>query len=334
MQQLIALKLGSSNTSIYKQGEGIVLFEPSLVAYSKVGNQREVKAIGTRAKRMLGRTDEATYVDSPIFEGKITDTELCEVMLKFFMQKIFPKRFIKPQIKAIVCLPLGLNVHEKKAFERVCFNVGIQDVVFVPSIICGALGYNLPIENTSGTLFVNIGGGSTDIAVICMNNILAGVNIGVGGETMDKAVEQHILNTHNLLIGKGASEKVKIEIGSLYPNDSSNTEVSGVDATTKLTKQVVVESMELYSVLEHYYSMIADAIKSVISSCPPNIVEDITNYGVSILGGASLITGAEPYFRKKLDIPVKIEDYTTAIDVLGAGKLLTDIKLQKELARV
>ena len=334
MTYSIAIKLGSCNTSIFKQGEGIVLFEPSLVAYSGSGKERDIKAVGSRAKRMQGRTDEQTFVMSPIFEGRITDVELACVMLKSFLNKVIKKGIVKPKIKAVVCIPLGLTLEERKNFEKVCYSVGIQDVVLVPAVICGAIGYNFPVSEPNGICLVNIGGGSTDIAVVSCNSIIEGVNIGVGGEVIDRAIERHIADKFGVQIGIGVAEALKEEIGSLYKNDMSNAEVSGVDIETKMARDVVVESQDIYEVIENYFSKIVEAIKSVMNECPPNIIQDVDAKGVYLMGGTSLMTGVEQYFRKELGQSVKIEDYTTAIDVLGAGKLLSDAKLLKELSEL
>lgn len=327
---MIALKLGSSYTSIYKMGEGIVLFEPTMVAYTGVGKSRNIKAVGNKAKKILGRTTGQTYVNSPIFEGRVADTDLCVSMLKTFLAKIFPKRIIKPRIKAVVCVPMGLTLSEKKAYEKVCFLSGIQDVVLVPSILCAGLGYNLPITEPSGMMLVNIGGGSTDIAVTSLGGIVDGINLGIGGEMMDTAVEKYILDKYNLIIGKPTAEKIKIEVGSLYCNDMSNTEVMGLDKESKLSRVEVVESKDVYDAIQCYYNKIAEAIQIVLNNCPPNLVEDVTNEGIYMLGGASLITGADQYFRKKLNVNVIVEDPTSAIDVIGAGKLLSDPRLYNE----
>ena len=334
MTYSIAIKLGSCNTSIFKQGEGIVLFEPSLVAYTGSGKDRDVKAVGSRAKRMQGRTDDQTFVMSPIFEGRITDVELACVMLKSFLNKVIKRGIIKPRIKAVVCIPIGLSLSERKTFEKVCYSVGIQDVVLVPSIICGAIGYNFPVSEPDGICLVNIGGGSTDIAVVSLNSIIQGVNIGVGGEVIDKAIEKHIANRFGIQIGHGVAEALKEEIGSLYKNDISKVEISGIDIETKMARDVVVESQDLYEVLENYYEKIIEAIKSILNECPPNIVQDVITKGVYLMGGTSLMTGVEQYFRRGLGLSVKIEDYTTAIDCLGAGKLLSDAKLLKELSEL
>lgn len=334
MTYSIAIKLGSCNTSIFKQGEGIVLFEPSLVAFAGSGKDREIKAVGNRAKRMQGRTDDQTFVMSPIFEGRITDTELACIMLKSFLNKIIKRGIIKPRIKAVVCIPIGLTLEDRKNFEKVCYSVGIQDVILVPAIICGAIGYNFPVSEPNGACLVNIGGGSTDIAVVSLNSIISGVNIGVGGEVLDKAIEKHMANKFGVQVGLGVAEALKEEIGSLYKNDMSNAEVSGVDVNTKMARNVVVESQDLYEIIENYFSKIVEAIKSVINECPPNIVNDIDNRGIYLMGGNSLMTGVEQYLRKELGLTVKVEDYTTAIDVLGAGKLLSDAKLLKELSEL
>ena len=334
MTHSIAIKLGSSHTSIFKQGEGIVLFEPSLVAYKGSGKSREIIAVGNKAKKMQGRTDDSTFVESPIFEGRIADTELAVVMLKSYLAKVINFGIIRPIIKAVLCVPIGLTLVERKAFEKVCYMSGIQDVTIVPACLCGALGYNLPVNEPRGVCLVNIGGGSTDVAVVSMNSIVAGVNIGIGGEVLDLAIERKIEEKYNIQIGKGVAESVKNEIGSLYKNDTSNTEVCGLDEETKLAKTVVVEASDVFEAIEKYYEKIVDAIKSVLNTCPPNLVEDIDNEGIYMFGGASLITGVEQFFRKRLEMNIKVEDYTTAIDVLGAGKLLSDASLLKKFSEV
>lgn len=331
MQEYIALKMGSSHTSIYRQGDGIVLYEPSLVAYSGIGKNKNIKAIGSKAKRISGRSAEDTITISPIFEGIISDSELASVMLKSFISRIFPKRFVKPRIKAICCIPLGTTLEERKIFERVCYNSQIQEVSLIPSVLCAGVGYNLPISSPSGTLVVNIGGGSTDIAVISLSSIVVGVNIGIGGEHLDVAVQRYVLDKFNLIISKSSAEVIKTEVGSLYSNDSSSTEVVGIDNETKLSRTDVVTSTDVYAAVEHFYGRIADAIQGVINTCSPDIVADINNNGMYLLGGGAAITGAEQYFRRKLNIKVTLEDYTNAIDVIGAGKLLSDPKLQRQL---
>lgn len=334
MQYTIAIKLGSSNTSILKQGEGLVLFEPSLVAFTGNNKDRTVRGVGIKAKRMLGRTDELTHVVSPIEKGKIVDPKLCEVMLKYFLEKVLGRGLVKPKIKAVCCVPLSYNIQDRKLLEEVCYNVGIFDVKIVPSIMCGALGYNFDVDEPKGICMVNIGGGSTDIAVCSMNSIIAGVNVGVGGLTIDSAIEETILDKFKLQIGFGVAEKLKEDVASLYKNDSSRAEVSGIDTETKMAKDQVVNSADLFSAIEPYYASVVDAIKTVLNNCPPNIVQDVVNGGICLMGGASLVTGVEQYFKKMLGINIRVEDYTTAIDVLGAGKLLENNSLLKQYTEI
>ena len=334
MSQLIAVKLGSSNTAIYKADEGLVLFEPSLVAVQAGSGVRTVVAVGQKASRMQGRTEDSTVVCSPIFEGKIRDVELATVMLKSFISRVVPSFIVKPKIKALLCVPMGISLKDRKEFELVCHNAGIQDVDIIPSVVAGAIGYNLSIGEPVGKCLVNIGGGSTDVASVSLNSIIEGVNIGIGGNNLDRAIEQAIIDVYKLRIGDGVAQKLKEEIGSLYPNDSSDAEVSGVDVESGVAKTIVVDSRVIYEAIIVYFDKIVDAIKTVIISSPANIIEDIQNEGVYIMGGTSLMTGAEQYFRKRLSLPIHIQDNTTAIDVIGAGKVLKDNKLYKTVTRL
>lgn len=329
MSLSVALKLGSCNTSIFKVGEGLVLFEPSMVACLSGLGEKTVVAVGKNAKRMQGRTEDSVTVCSPIFEGRIKDRELATSMLKSYISAVVPNSIIKPKIRAVVCLPMGMTLKERKEVEFVCNHAGIQDVIFVPSIMAGAIGYNLPVVDPVGSCVVNIGGGSTDIATISAGAIISGINIGIGGNVMDSAISHEIESVHGIKIGEGVATEVKEEIGSLYSNDISSAEVAGIDVNTADGRFVVVESNTIYSAIEPYYAKIAEAIKAVILSSPANIVEDIKNRGVYVMGGASLTTGLEQYLRKALNIPVQILDHTTAVDVIGAGMLLQDAKLLK-----
>ncbi len=320
-KQLIALKLGSTTTTIFKQGEGLVLKEPSMIAVSGYLKSREIKAIGKDAKRMQGRTSGNVSVISPINAGIITDTELASAMLKGFLKRIFPRTFFKPNVKAILCVPLGISVDEKKAFEKVCYNAGIADVTLIPAIICSAIGDNLPINTSSGKLIVNIGGGCTNICAMAMNNIITGINISVGGCNMNMAIEKYILERYNLYISDGTSEKVKQDVGSLLENNTASTEIQGVNVNTKESESVIITSKDVYPIMTHYYSKIAEAILSVISSCPPDIATDITRDGVYLYGGHAQISGLSKFFREKLKLNIYISE-NGKTDIFGAAKIL------------
>ena len=320
-KQLIALKLGSTVTTIFKQGEGLVLKEPSLIAVSGHLKSREVRCIGKDAKRMQGRTSGAISVVSPINAGVITDSELATAMLKGFLKKIFPRTFFKPQIKALLCVPLGISVNEKKAFEKVCYNAGIADVTLIPAVICSAIGDEIPINTNTGKLIVNIGGGCTNIATMAMNSIITGINISVGGSNICTAIEKYLMERFNLYISDGTAERIKNEIASLLENNTETTEVQGVKADTRETEVVVISSKDIYPIVSHYYSKIADAILSVINACPPDIANDITIHGIYVFGGNSQISGLSKFFKNILKVNVNLSE-NAKTDIFGAAKLL------------
>jgi len=320
-KQLIALKLGSTTTTIFKQGEGMVLKEPSMIAVAGHLKSREIKAIGKEAKRMQGRTSGSISVVSPINAGVITDSDLATSMLIGFLKRIFPRQFFKPNIKAILCVPLGITLNEKKAFEKVCYNAGIADVTLIPAIICSAIGDGIPVNTSTGKLIVNIGGGCTNIAAMAMNNIITGVNVSIGGVNMNMAIEKYILEKFNLFISDGTSEKVKKEISSLLENNISSAEVQGVNVNTKESESIIITSNDIYPIMVHYYSKIAETITSVISSCPPDIASDISREGIYVFGGHAQISGLAKFLRDKLKINVHISE-NAKTDILGAAKLL------------
>ena len=331
-KQLIALKLGSTTTTIFKQGEGLVLKEPSMIAVSGYLKSREIKAIGNEAKRMQGRTSGNVSVISPINAGVITDSELATAMLKGFLKRIFPKQLFKPNIKAILCVPLGISINEKKTFEKVCYNAGIADVTLLPAVLCSPIGDNIPIHTNTGKLIVNIGGGCTNIAAIALNTIVTGVNISVGGTNINTAIEKLILEKYNLYISEGTADRIKQEVCSLLENNTASTEVQGVNASTKETETVVITSSDIYPIMVHYFSKIADAIASVIRSCPPDIASDITTHGIYLFGGHSQISGTSRFFRQKLKLAIhKSENAKT--DIFGAAKLLDNPTQYNEILK-
>ena len=327
----LAIKMGSSSTLIYKQGEGIVLSEPSMVAVQTSGKNRIVRAVGTKAKRIWGRTDKNTQVVSPIFRGIIIDTQLAEAMLRAFLMKIIPKSFKKPTIRAIVCVPIGISAVEIKNFEKVCINCGIGEVVFVPSALCGAVGMSLPVLSSSSSFVVNMGGGTTDIAVISSGNIISGISLGFGGMDLDTSIENLIATDFKLLIGADIPEKIKIELASLFKNDSSNEEIFGVDTVTNQSRTDVISASDILPVVEEHYHKIAIAIRDLLNTCSPEIVADVAERGVYVCGGASGISGLEQFLATKLGFNVLIDESSNFIEVIGAGKLLSDNRTLKEL---
>lgn len=332
MKQIIALRLGSSTTTIYKYGEGMVLREPSLIAVSGNSKSREIRAIGKNAKRMQGRTDGFINVISPITAGIVTDSDLASSMLKGFLKQIFPQKIFKPNIKAILCVPIGLSSLEQKAFETVCYNAGIADVVQIPAILCSAIGDDIDISSNIGKMAVNIGGGCTNIAVMAQNTIISGINVNIGGATFNKAIEKHILDNFGLYISEVTAEKLRQEVGSLLETDTASTEIQGVNMTTKESESLVVTSKDIYPIMAHFYSKIADAIGSVLSTCPPDIIGDIAKEGIHIFGGNCQITGLSRFIKRKLSVPVKRTE-NSKTDINGAAILIENPRLLNDVLK-
>lgn len=329
---MLAIKMGSTNTTIFKQNEGFTLIEPSLVAVTSTAHGKEIIAVGKNAKKLLSKTsDNIINVFSPISEGIIADTDMASAMLKEFVIKVCPKKIFKPNIRALVCVPLGISLTERLAFEKVCYNAGITDVVLVPSIICSAIGIGKDIASDKLSLIVGIGGGCTDIAIIGQNMLINGVNVGMGGQNIDHAIVQQILSTYNLVISDETAEKLKKEIGSLYINDLNEYEITGKDSETSETRSVIVTATDIYPAVEHYYSKICETILSLLATCSPDINAEISNSGIAFVGGDSKIPGIEKYYKAKLNLEVTSFLDAEDLEMIGASNLLSNPTSLKRL---
>ena len=332
MKQLIALKLGSTMTTIFKQGEGLVLKEPSIIATTGSLKSVEIKAVGKDAKRLQGRVGGSTNIIYPINNGIITDGELASAMLRLFLKKVFPRKLFKPHIKAILCVPLGISLKERKTFERVCYNAGIADVSIIPAIICSAVGDDIPVNTSIGKLLVNIGGGTTNIAVMVMNNIISGINISIGGTNIDSAVEKLVADKFNIRVSEGVAQKIKEEVLSLLESDTASIEVQGININTKETESKIITSKDLYPIATYYYGKIAEAVSSVINTCPPDIINDIKRDGMYLFGSNSQVSGITKFYRNKLGINAITFDHNRT-DITGAAKILDNPALYQELLK-
>ncbi len=327
---LLAIKLGSTTTTIFRQGDGLVLREPSLIAISGSIKSREVKAIGYEAQQLVGRSSSTTHVIAPISHGQVNNSELAGAMLRGFIRKVCPDKIFKPNIRAILCTPIGISLNEKKAFEKVCYSAGISDVTIMPAILCSAIGQNLDIEEKYGKLVVNIGGGCTNIAVIANNTILSGASISVGGTKISTAIEQFVAEKYNLKISSQNAEKIKNDIGSLFATYSTSTDVNGIDLTSSENRTVVITSQEIYPIMQQYFGKICDAIETLTNMCQPDIITDVYKSGVHISGSQCALPGLEKFFKQRLGMPAKISEVSKT-DIWGAGKLLDDPILLKKI---
>jgi len=325
METLI-INMGSSTTTIYREGEGVVLKEASLVALTGSGKDQVIKAIGNRAKRMIGRTSSDVQVVSPIFEGVISDTDLASNMLKYFIEKIYGTGVFKPKICAIVCTPLGVSVAEKKAFEKVCYNAKILDVELIPNVFCAALGLDLKVNTPRAVMVVGIGATVTNIAVLSLNNVVNGVCVSIGGKNIDRAIENEIKDKLKMEIGEDVAERIKKEVGSLYRNNTLAIEIEGVDIETRGVRKETIYSKNIYDILSYYYDKVIDGVSAVLASCPPDVVSDIKNDCIYFYGGSSQITGLDYYLKNNLHLNVNVAENSEECEIVGVKRLLENPK--------
>ena len=323
----LAIELGTSYTSIFLSGHGIVLHEPSVVAYS----DRVVRAVGQRAKEMLGRAPERTVVACPIVEGVIADFEAAYIMLAQFLAKVITEKQFIQKIKMLLVVPCGLTGDEKTGFEELMRKCGATETVIIEKAMASAYGLGLPIGTADGCFVVDIGGGTTDIAAISLLGIVEGCTICIGSGHIDEAIQRFMLEKHGLQIGILTAEKVKEAIGSLYENDISQTEVGGTDDATKNPATVTVESKDIAKAVLPYYKRIAEAVSSVLNLCPPEISAQALKGGIRLAGGGAMITGAEQFFKKVLNVPFTVSPEAAFACIGGAGKLLEDERMVREI---
>ncbi len=328
----IGLKLGSTTTCIYKAGNGIVLKEPSLIAMPTNLKIKDIKAIGAEAKKMIGRTADNVTVYSPISGGTVQYADLAVYMLKGFLKKVFPNKGFGQNIKAILCVPLGLTAEEKKQFEIVCFKSGISEVFLVPDILCYAIGSGVDICSETAKLAVNIGGDSTNIAIISNGAIIKGLNISIGGSLINAAIEKFIEDKYDLSISIEQAEQIKLEICSLLENYNASINISGLNRQTQVYEQTSISSAELYPIIKLYYSKIAKTINSLVQSCEPEIISDILSSGIYFYGNASNMIGLENFMAKETAFKINLSSIEKS-NILGTGELINQPQLMKKILR-
>lgn len=326
----LAIKLGSTTTTIFRQGDGLVLKEPSLIAITGNIKSREIKAIGYEAQSLVGRSASNTTIVSPIVNGLVNNVELASTMLRGFVRKVCPDKLFKPNVRALLCVPLGISLADKKTFEKVCYSAGISDVTIMPAILCSAIGQELDIEGKYGKLVANIGGGCTNIAVIANNTIVNGVSIGIGGTKINTAIEQFVAEKYNLKISSSSAEKIKQDVASLFSSYTATTDIDGIDLSTKETRTIAINSQEIYPIMQYYYEKISQAIETVVNMCPPDIISDVYKSGANLSGSQCTYPGLERYLKKRLNMPIIISDVSKT-DIWGASKLLDDPLWLKKL---
>jgi rod shape-determining protein MreB and related proteins len=329
----MAVDLGTANTLIYVKGHGIVCNEPSVVAVQKEARGgRRVLAVGAEAKRMLGRTPGNIEAIRPLKDGVIADFEIAEAMLRYFIRKVHNRKtLVRPRI--IIGVPFGITEVEKRAVRESAESAGAREVYLVEEPMAAAIGAGLPITEPTGNMIVDIGGGTTEVAVISLAGIVFSRSVRVGGDKMDEAIVQYIKRKYNLLIGERTAELIKITIGSAYPgNEVQTMEIKGRDLVAGVPKTVEINDEEIRDSLLEPINQIVEAVRIALERCPPELASDIVDRGIVLAGGGALLRNLDVLLREETGLPVMLADDPLTAVAMGAGKALDEINLLKEVA--
>jgi rod shape-determining protein MreB len=329
----LAIDLGTANTLVYVKGEGIVCNEPSVVAVQKDNRgTRRVLAVGVEAKRMLGRTPGNINAIRPLKDGVIADFEITEAMLRYFIQKIHNRKtLVRPRI--IICVPFGVTEVEKRAVRESAESAGAREVYLVEEPMVAAIGAGLPITEPTGNMIVDIGGGTTEVAVISLAGIVFSKSVRVGGDKMDEAIVQYIKRKYNLLVGERTAEMVKITIGSAYPgNEIQTMEIKGRDLVAGVPKTVEITDEEIRDSILEPINQIVEAVRIGLERTPPELASDIVDKGIVLAGGGALLRNLDTLLREETGLPVMLADDPLTAVVMGAGKVLDELALLRDIA--
>jgi len=326
----LAIDLGTANTLVYAKGKGIVVNEPSIVAINK--NTGEVEAVGKEAKEMLGRTPGNIVAIRPLKDGVIADFKVTEKMLNYFIQKAHNRKMlVHPRI--LVGVPSEITQVEKRAVMESAYQAKASEVHLVEQALVAAIGAGLPITEPCGNMIVDIGGGTTDIAVISLSGIVYSRSVRVAGNEMDEAIMHYLKRKYNLLIGERTAEQIKIEVGSAYPLEKPITmEIKGRNLIEGVPKTLTIDDSEIREALSECVSTIMNAIRVALERTPPELSADISDRGIVLTGGGALLKNLDKRIREETGLPVSIADDPLASVVLGTGKMLSDFKLLRKIS--
>jgi rod shape-determining protein MreB len=327
----LAIDLGTANTLVYVKGQGIVLREPSVVAINT--NTKEVQAVGEAAKQMLGRAPGSITAIRPMKDGVITHFEVTEVMIRSFIHKVHNNRKTLVRPRVIVAVPSGITQVEKRAVRDSVESAGAREVFLIEEPMAAAIGVDLPVEEPTGNMIIDIGGGTTEVAIISMSGIVFSKSVRIAGDEMDEAIVNYIKKKYNLLIGERTAENLKISIGSAYPMKKRMTmEVKGRDLIGGIPKTLIISDEEVRESLTETFRDIVDAVKIALEQTPPELAADILDKGVVVAGGGSLIKGLDTLLKEATGLSITISADPLSAVALGAGKVLSDTKLLERIA--
>jgi rod shape-determining protein MreB and related proteins len=328
----LAIDLGTANTLVYMKSKGIVLSEPSVVAVRRDGRgSNKVLAVGREAKMMLGRTPGNIVAIRPMKDGVIADFEITEAMLRHFIRKVHNRRtLVRPRI--IICVPSGITQVEKRAVRESAESAGAREVFLIEEPMAAAIGAGLPITEPTCNMVVDIGGGTTEVAVISLAGIVYSKSVRVGGDKMDEAILQHIKRKYNLLIGISTSEIIKTGIGNAYAGDQVETiEVKGRDLVTGIPKILTIDSDEIRQAISEQVESIVETVRIALEQTPPELAADIVDSGIVLAGGGALLKNLDILLREETKLPVTITEDPLSTVVLGSGRALDNINMLKEV---
>jgi len=330
----LAIDLGTANTLVYMRGKGIVVSEPSVVAVQTgAAGQRRVLAVGKDAKEMLGRTPGSIVAIRPMKDGVIADFDYAEEMLRYFIRKVHNrKNLVRPRI--VICVPSGITQVEKRAVRESAESAGAREVYLIEEPMAAAIGAGLPITEASGNLIVDIGGGTTEVAVISLAGIVHAQSVRVGGDKLDEAIVQYIKRKYNLLIGERTAEHVKIGIGNVFStgDDTVTMEVKGRDLVSGIPKTLVVNSDEIREAMSEQVSTIIEAVRISLERTPPELAADIVDKGIVLAGGGAYLKNLDLLLRQETGLPVLIADDPLSCVVLGSGMVLDQLDLLRQVS--
>ncbi len=327
----LAIDLGTANTLVYVKGKGIVLREPSVVAVRKDAKANRVVAVGRDAKNMLGRTPGNIVAIRPMKDGVIADFEVTEAMLRYFIRKIHDRRtLIRPRIN--ISVPSGITQVEKRAVRESAESAGAREVYLIEEPMAAAIGAGLPITEPIANMIVDMGGGTTEVAVISLAGIVYSKSVRVAGDKMDSAILQYIKRKFNLLIGEHSAEKIKIALGDVIPEEPyKEMEIKGRDLVSGVPKTITINSSEVRSAITEQIDTIVDTVKSVLEQTPPELAADIVDKGIVLTGGVALLKNLDKLLREETDLPIIIADDPLSSVVLGSGMALDNLDILKEV---
>jgi rod shape-determining protein MreB len=326
----IAVDLGTANTLVYVRGRGIVLSEPSVVALNTKNGA--ILAVGTEAKRMIGRTPSHIVAIRPLKDGVIADFDVTEKMLRFFLHGVTRRRSLWGRPRIVVCVPSGITGVEQRAVEEATISAGARTAWIIEEPMAAAIGAGLPVHEPTGNMVVDVGGGTTEVAVISLGGIVTAASVRIGGDELDEAIVAYAKKEHSLLLGDRTAEEVKMAIGSAYPlSEEASAEVRGRDLVTGLPKTIILTAGDVRRAIEEPVNSIVDAVKNTLDDTPPELAADIVDKGIVLTGGGALLQALDARLQAETDIKIHVADRPLESVAIGSGKCLEEFEALKRV---